>query len=90
MNSALPEQLAKKIVDENLSVRQAESLVKEKKIKLTKNKLKPADTVDLEQRLTELLGLEVVISDNGKRGGSIKVKYKTLDQLELITSKLKK
>ena len=90
MNSAFPEQLAKKIVDENLSVRQAESLVKEKKIKLTKNKLKPADTVDLEQRLTELLGLEVVISDNGKRGGSIKVKYKTLDQLELITSKLKK
>ena len=90
MNSAFPEQLAKKIVDENLSVRQAESLVREKKIKLTKNKLKPADTVDLEQRLTELLGLEVVISDNGKRGGSIKVKYKTLDQLELITSKLKK
>ena len=90
MNSAFPEQLAKKIVDENLSVRQAESLVKEKKTKLTKNKLKPADTVDLEQRLTELLGLEVVISDNGKRGGSIKVKYKTLDQLELITSKLKK
>ena len=90
MNSAFPEQLAKKIVDENLSVRQAESLVREKKTKLTKNKLKPADTVDLEQRLTELLGLEVVISDNGKRGGSIKVKYKTLDQLELITSKLKK
>ena len=90
MNSAFPEELAKKIVDENLSVRQAESLVKEKKTKLTKNKLKPADTVDLEQRLTELLGLDVVISDNGKRGGSIKVKYKTLDQLELVTNKLKK
>jgi len=90
MNSAFPEELAKKIVDENLSVRQAESLVKEKKTKPTKNKLKPADTLDLEQRLTELLGLDVVISDNGKRGGSIKVKYKTLDQLELITNKLKK
>ena len=90
MNSAFPEELAKKIVDEKLSVRQAESLVKDKKTKLTKNKLKPADTVDLEQRLTELLGLDVVISDNGKRGGSIKVKYKTLDQLELVTNKLKK
>ena len=65
-------------------------MVKEKKTKPTKNKLKPADTVDLEQRLTELLGLDVVISDNGKRGGSIKVKYKTLDQLELVTNKLKK
>ena len=90
MNSAFPEELAKKIVDENLSVRQAESLVKEKKTKPTKNKLKPVDTVDLEKRLTELLGLDVVISDNGKRGGSIKVKYKTLDQLELVTNKLKK
>ena len=90
MNSAFPEELAKKIVDENLSVRQAESLVKEKKTMSPKNKLKPADTVDLEQRLTELLGLDVVISDNGKRGGSIKVKYKTLDQLELVTNKLKK
>ena len=90
MNSAFPEELAKKIVDENLSVRQAESLVKEKKTKPTKNKLKPADTLDLEQRLTELLGLDVVISDNGKRGCSIKVKYKTLDQLELVTNKLKK
>jgi ParB family chromosome partitioning protein len=90
MNSAFPEELAKKIVDENLSVRQTESLVKENKTKVIKNKLKPADTVDLEQRLTELLGLDVVISDNGKRGGSIKVKYKTLDQLELVTNKLKK
>ena len=90
MNSAFPEELAKKIVDENLSVRQAESLVKEKREKTTKTKLKPADTLDLEQRLSELLGLEVVISDNGKRGGSIKVKYSTLDQLELVTNKLKK
>ena len=90
MNSAFPEELAKKIVDENLSVRQAESLVKEKREKPTKTKLKPADTLDLEQRLSELLGLEVVISDNGKRGGSIKVKYSTLDQLELVTNKLKK
>jgi len=89
MNSAFPEQLAKKIVDENLSVRQAEKLAKSNKTSPTKVKLKPADTIDLEQRLTELLGLEVLISDNGKRGGSIKVKYKTLDQLELVTSKLK-
>ena len=89
MNSAFPEQLAKKIVDENLSVRQAESLAKKTKTQTTKTKLKPADTIDLEQRLTELLGLDVIISDNGKRGGSIKVKYKTLDQLELVTNKLK-
>ena len=89
MNSAFPEQLAKKIVDENLSVRQAEQLVKSKKNKSSKIKLKAADTIDLEQRLSEILGLEVIISDNGKRGGNLKVKYKTLDQLELVTHKLK-
>jgi len=89
MNSAFPEELAKKIVDENLSVRQAEKLAKKVKNKILKTKLKPTDTIDLEQKLTEVLGLEVIISDNGKRGGNIKVKYKTLDQLELVTSKLK-
>ena len=90
MNSAFPEQLAKKIVDESLSVRQAEQLAKRNKNKITKIKLKPTDTIDLEQSLTEILGLDVVISDSGKRGGNIKVKYKTLDQLELVTNKLKR
>ena len=90
MNSAFPDQLAKKIIDENLSVRQAELLAKDNKNKITKVKLKSTDTIDLEQKLTEVLGLEVLISDSGKRGGNIKIKYKTLDQLEYITNKLKK
>ena len=90
MNSAFPEQLAKKIVDESLSVRQAEQLAKRNKNKITKIKLKPTDTIDLEQSLTEILGLDVVISHSVKRGGNIKVKYKTLDQLELVTNKLKR
>ena len=89
MNSAFPEELAKKIVDENLSVRQAEKLAKKDKNKIVKTKLKPTDTIDLEEKLTEVLGLEVIISDSGKRGGNIKIKYKTLDQLELVTNKLK-
>ena len=89
MNSAFPEQLAKKIVDENLSVRQVEKLVKNSKNSVSKIKLKPTDTIDLEEKLAEILGLEVIISDNGKRGGNIKVKYKTLDQLALVTNKLK-
>ena len=89
MNSAFPEQLAKKIVDENLSVRQVEKLVKNSKNRVRKIKLKPTDTIDLEEKLAEILGLEVIISDNGKRGGNIKVKYKTLDQLALVTNKLK-
>ncbi len=89
MNSAFPDQLAKKIIDENLSVRQAEKLAKSSKNKIQKIKLKPTDTIDLEQKISEILGLDVIISDNGKRGGNIKIKYKTLDQLELVINKLK-
>ena len=89
MNSAFPEQLAEKIVSENLSVRDAENLVKQRKSGVKKVKLKDPDTIDLENNLTAKLGLNVSIDHKGKKGGSIKIEYKSLDQLELVTSKLK-
>ena len=89
MNSAFPEQLADKIISENLSVRQTEAIVKSKKPIVKKLKLKDPDTLDLEKRLTEKLGLDVLINHSQKRGGSIKIKYRSLEQLELITGKLK-
>ena len=89
MNSAFPEQLAEKIINENLSVRQTEALVKSKKPIVKKLKLKDPDTLDLEKKLSEKLGLDVSINHTHKRGGSIKIKYRSLDQLELVTSKLK-
>ncbi|MDA7688303.1 ParB/RepB/Spo0J family partition protein [Pelagibacteraceae bacterium] len=89
MNSAFPEQLAEKIINENLSVRQTEALVKSKKPIVKKLKLKDPDTIDLEKKLSEKLGLDVSINHTHKRGGSIKIKYRSLDQLELVTSKLK-
>ena len=89
MNSAFPEQLAEKIIRENLSVRATEALVKEKKEGPKKIKLKDPDTIDLEKKLTDILGLEVIISHRGKKGGSLTVNYKSLDQLEFVTSKLK-
>ena len=89
MNSAFPEQLAEKIIQENLSVRATEALVKEKKEGPKKIKLKDPDTIDLEKKLTDILGLDVIISHRGKKGGSLKVNYKSLDQLEFVTNKLK-
>ena len=89
MNSAFPEQLAEKIINENLSVRATEALVKEKKEGPKKIKLKDPDTIDLEKRLTDTLGLDVNITHKGKQGGSIKVTYKSLDQLEFVTKKLR-
>ena len=58
MNSAFPEQLAEKIVSENLSVRAAEDLAKQK-ARAKKAKLKDPDTIDLENNLTAKLGLNV-------------------------------
>ena len=90
MNSAFPEQLAEKIVSENLSVRAAEDLAKHRKPGVKKVKLKDPDTIDLENNLTARLGLNVSINHKGKKGGAIKIEYKSLDQLELVTKKLKK
>jgi ParB family chromosome partitioning protein len=89
MNSAFPEKLAEKIVSENLSVRAAEDLAKQRKSGVKKVKLKDPDTIDLENNLTAKLGLNVLIDHKGKKGGSIKIEYKSLDQLELVTAKLK-
>tara|TARA_Y100000816_G_scaffold66641_1_gene44344 strand:+ start:135 stop:998 length:864 start_codon:yes stop_codon:yes gene_type:complete len=90
MSSAFPEQLAEKIVNENLSVRDTENLVKPKKNRIKKVKLKDPDTVDLENSLTARLGLKVTVEHKGpKKGGFIKVDYKSLDQLDMITKKLK-
>ena len=89
MSSAFPEQLAEKIINENLSVRATEALVKEKKEGPKKIKLKDPDTIDLEKKLTDILGLDVIISHRGKQGGSLKVTYKSLDQLEFVTKKLR-
>ena len=89
MNSAFPEKLAEKIVSENLSVREAESIAKQGKNQIKKVRLKDPDTVDLENSLNQKLGLNVEINHKGNKGGHIKIDYKNLDQLELVTKKLK-
>ena len=89
MNSAFPEKLAEKIISENLSVREAESIAKQGKNHIKKVRLKDPDTVDLENSLSQKLGLNVEINHRGNKGGHIKVDYKNLDQLELVTKKLK-
>ena len=89
MNSAFPEKLAEKIISENLSVREAENIAKQGKNQIKKVQLKDPDTVDLENTLSQKLGLNVEINHKGNKGGHIKIDYKNLDQLELVTKKLK-
>ncbi len=85
------ETLARRIVAEGLSVRAAERLAKASKAgtaapskKATK---KSASVRDLEERLTRALGTPVEIDD--RRGkGSLRIRYRDLDQLDELLAKL--
>ena len=44
---------------------------------------------DFEKKSADILGRDVTISHRGKQGVSLKVIYKSLDQLELVTKKLR-
>ncbi|WP_298024138.1 ParB/RepB/Spo0J family partition protein [uncultured Parasphingopyxis sp.] len=86
------EQLAKRIVNEGLSVRAAEALARDAKPSTgAKASKAPAerdpDIVALERRLGDALGLKVRVDHQGK-GGSVKLDYSTLDQLDLICLRL--
>lgn len=86
-----PAALAEIIVDKGLSVREAEKLaqdpeaLRKEKAKGAAKPPKPADTLALERRLSDGLGLAVAISHKEKTGaGEMKIKYKTLEQLDAI------
>jgi ParB family chromosome partitioning protein len=83
-----PEALAHEIVSKGLNVRQIEQARQEKSGKKGKSrKRKDPNTVALERSLTDMLGLAVEINHRG-RGGSVKIKYKTLEQLDEIARRL--
>ncbi|TPM51546.1 ParB/RepB/Spo0J family partition protein [Mesorhizobium sp. B2-2-3] len=90
-----PAGLAKRIVEEGLSVRQAEALAqmpagstpaKPKQAKSAPEK--DADTLALEKLMTGTLGMIVTI-DHTNKGGEIRVAYRTLEQLDELCRRLK-
>jgi ParB family transcriptional regulator, chromosome partitioning protein len=81
------EEVAKEIIAGTLNVRQAEK--KARGPKRTKGKVrKDADTKSMEEKLTSLLGLTVLIDHKGARGGEISIRYKTLEQLDDVCRRL--
>ena len=89
-----PESLARRIVEGGLSVRQAEQLAQDADgtQKTSRSvgaaaKQKDADTLALEKLLTDQLGLRVEIAHSGQ-GGELKVRYKTLEQLDSLCHRL--
>jgi ParB family transcriptional regulator, chromosome partitioning protein len=84
-----PEELADKIVKLNLTVRQAEDLVRGQPAKSAKAKVeKDADTKALEKNLAAALGLGVAVNHRGQNGGAVQIQYKTLEQLDEIVRRL--
>ena len=90
-----PAGLAKRIVEEGLSVRQAEALA-QMPAGSTPAKTRPAasapekdtDTLALEKLMTDTIGMIVTI-EHKERGGVIRVAYRTLEQLDELCRRLK-
>jgi ParB family chromosome partitioning protein len=88
-----PEKLAQQIIARGLNVRQVEALVRDygKSGNPDKNPppRKEADTVAMEKRASDALGLTVTI-DHGNNGGAVRIKYRSLDQLNDIVKRLER
>ncbi len=82
--------LARKIIDKNLSVRQAENLVRLlKSNKVFKPKIKNANLNSLEKNLIDKTGLNISIKNKKNNTGSVTFEYKNLDQLNRIIDVIK-
>jgi len=87
-----PLPVAKFAIKKGMSVRQLESYVsylkKDKKSKQVSVSQKSPDTLMLEKKLTDNLGLSVQIDEGKGEKGEIKIKYLSYDQLNFICDKL--
>ncbi|MEQ1521875.1 MAG: ParB/RepB/Spo0J family partition protein [Aestuariivirga sp.] len=85
-----PADLANKIISLGLSVREAETLTRSNPATPTRKAkaAKDADTRALEKQLADAMGLRIEIKAQGREGGTLLIKYKTLDQLDGITHRL--
>ena len=83
-------EIAKKIIQKKLSVRQAEALVKQfkdKKFKLVSRK--DTNILDLQKTLEEKTGLSISINNKKNNSGNISFEYKDLEQLDKLINIIK-
>jgi ParB family chromosome partitioning protein len=91
------ERIAHEIIDKGLSVRQLEIEMRNdgaaqardvrREAKGNISGTKDADTRALERRLSDALGLEVSVDHRGE-GGTLRIKYRDLEQLDAVLKKL--
>ena len=95
LSVADPDQIAKRTVAQGLTVRDIERIgqieaEREQQAPQPKPEGKPkdADTKALEDALTQVLGLTVIIDHRGERG-ELRIRYKTLEQLDALCKRLR-
>jgi ParB family transcriptional regulator, chromosome partitioning protein len=88
-----PEKMARVIVEQGLNVRAVEAIAQEragaagKTAKRRPRAEKDANTLALEKRLSDALGLAVSVEHRGK-GGELKIRYRSLEQLDEVVRRL--
>ncbi|MEN3929616.1 ParB/RepB/Spo0J family partition protein [Microvirga sp. W0021] len=91
-----PEQVAQKVLNEGLTVREIERIAQDEAAALAGENRKPskpknekdADTRALERALEDVLGLGVTLNHKGD-SGELRIRYKTLDQLDGLCRRLR-
>jgi ParB family chromosome partitioning protein len=95
-NQDVLEKLYQRVVNEQLSVRKVEELVRAfnekapelktpKKVSEIKKEL-----IDLQERIADWVGTKVLIKSDAQSKGEVKIPFKSKEELETILSKLKK
>ncbi len=88
-------ELARKAASDKLSVREVEALARsdapptQRRTRTSRDPAKDADIAAVQSHLEEFLGLSVRIkTDTDPRSGQVTIRYRTLDQLDLICQRL--
>ncbi len=89
-----PEMVAQLIIQENMSVREAEGIVQDqaqsagKTLRARSRTEKDPDTIALERTISDVLGLKVTLDHRGD-GGELKIRYNSLEQLDDLCRRLR-
>jgi ParB family transcriptional regulator, chromosome partitioning protein len=95
LGQADPETMARQIVADSLNVRQVEAMVQDlaakagRMVKRRQRGEKDADTLALEKRISDALGLVVSLDHRGE-GGELKIRYRNLEQLDDLIRRLER
>ena len=82
-------EIAENIVKKKVAAREVESLVKSKKIK-KKNDHEDPNIQFIKNEIESRLGLSIDIVNKKDNSGKVTIKYKSLEQFDLISKKLMK